>query len=93
MDVSKHKDAPEYLYVLWTPVPFSLGQDGVQTKSGPKGGNWLWPSASAAITYFKVIEDCSGVTSIYDDGCRVGDLEFVGYVPGIPGQGFGVAVK
>ena len=77
----------EYLYALWTPVPFSIGQDG--------DGNFLYPPDSAQIAVFRVIQDCNDTLgdSIYADGCRVGDLELVTRVTGIPGSGFGMAAN
>lgn len=97
MSISKDKYNPEYLYVLWAPIPFSTGQDGEYAKGAPKGGNWLWPAGTSVVTIFKVVEDCgtypTARESIYDDGCRVGDLEFVAYTTGIDAQSFGAAAN
>jgi len=86
--VSKGGD-DEYLYAIWAPVPFYISRDG--------DGNFEYPPTSTNITVFKVIQDCTGVVSMYDDGCRVGDLELVQRVGvsagtvGLPGSGFGAA--
>ena len=80
----------EYLYAVWAPVPFYVGRDG--------DGNFLYPDGSTQVTVFRIIQgdkdgNCVGETksSIYEDGCRPGDVELVQRVEGIPGQGFGAA--
>ena len=88
--ISKKGDG-EYLYAIWAPVPFYVGQDG--------DGNYLYPDTTQ-ITVFRIIQGdesgaCVGETkpSIYDDGCRPGDLELVQRVTGVPGSGFGAAAQ
>ena len=90
MTVSKNEYHPQYLYNVWAPVPFYVGQDGEKSKLAPKNGNFLYPPTTE-VAIFKIIEDCTGVSSIYADGCRVGDLEYVGHQKGLPGSGFGAA--
>ena len=81
----------EYLYAIWAPVPFYVGNDG--------DGNFLYPDLTQ-ITVFRIIQgdddgNCVGETtdSIYLDGCRPGDLELVQRVTGVPGSGFGAAAQ
>ena len=93
MAVSKNKKTAEYLYNLWAPVPFYVGQDDEKAKGAPKGGNFLYPPLHE-IAIFRVIEDCSkegNQNPQYLDGCRVGDLDYIGHVKGLPGSGFGMA--
>ena len=84
----------EYLYAIWAPVPFAIGTDDQ--------GNFLWTGdvdaapATTQVTVFRVVQECNAATqasSIYDDGCRVGDLELVQRVPGLPGSGYGAAAN
>jgi hypothetical protein len=83
--ISKYGDE-EYLYAVWAPVPFYVARDD--------DGNYLYPPSSSQITVFRVIQDCSTAgPSIYEDGCRAGDLELVQRVPGLPGSGFGAAAQ
>jgi hypothetical protein len=85
MSMSKYGEE-EYLYAIWAPVPFYVGRDG--------DDNFLYPPTTQ-ITVFRVIQDCATANdpSLYDDGCRVGDLELVQRVPGIPGSGYGAAAQ
>tara|TARA_R110002049_G_scaffold13509_2_gene58388 strand:+ start:26383 stop:28020 length:1638 start_codon:yes stop_codon:yes gene_type:complete len=82
----------EYLYAIWAPVPFYVDRDG--------DGNFLYPPTTQ-VTVFRVIQDCNdtlgtgldGAGKQYEDGCRVGDLELVQRVPGLPGSGYGAAAQ
>ena len=81
----------EYLYAIWAPVPFYVSRDG--------DGNFEYPNTTQ-VTVFRIIQGdetgaCVGETSasIYEDGCRPGDLELVQRVEGVPGSGFGAAAN
>ena len=92
MAVSKWGEQ-EYLYVINAAVPFYTGIDG--------DGNFTYPPAEAGttqITAYRVLQSCdeadaTGPTgpSMYQDGCRIGDLELVERKLGTPGSGFGAA--
>lgn len=93
MAVSQNPKTAQYLYNVFAPVPFYFNQDGEKAKGAPAGGNFLYPPTTQ-IAIFRVIENCENPAnqpSIYDDGCRVGDLEYVGHQSGLPGSGFGMA--
>lgn len=93
MAVSQNPKTAQYLYNVFAPVPFYINQDGEKAKGAPDGGNFLYPPVTQ-IAIFRVIEDCdnpANAPSIYEDGCRVGDLEYVGHQSGLPGSGFGMA--
>ena len=76
----------EYLYALNTPVPFSTGQNGTD--------DWMWLDGLNSIAIFRVIENCEGEDTIWDqftpnpdgsqtfvrDDCRPGDLQLIGRV-------------
>jgi hypothetical protein len=82
----------EYLYAIFAPIPFYISIDG--------DGNYIYPPLTE-VTVFRVIQDCNdtlgtgldGMGKQYDDGCRVGDLELVQRVPGLPGSGYGAAAQ
>jgi hypothetical protein len=92
--LSQNTNHTEYLYALNTPVPFGIGQNS--------SGDWLYPPGGfTTIAIYKVIEDCTGVDTIWnksngDDDCRVGDLVMIGrYTDSeenpLPSSGFGIA--
>lgn len=93
MAVSRSPKGDQFLYNVWAPVPFYVNQDGEKSKGAPDGGNFLYPPFTQ-IAIFRVIEDCAdprNAPSIHTDGCRPGDLEYVGHTKGLPGSGFGMA--
>lgn len=100
MALSQNPTDTEYLYALNTPVPFAIGQNSSGDFLSPPGG-------FTTIAIYEVIEDCTGVDTIFDklnadgtdageDDCRPGDLVFAGrYTDSedqpLPSSGFGIA--
>ena len=90
--ISKFGDG-EYLYAIWAPLPFYTGRDG--------DGNFLYDGIGdlTNVTVFRIIQgDADGNCidagpSIYEDGCRPGDLELVQRKTGLPSSGFGAAAN
>ncbi len=105
MALSQNATGTEYLYALNTPVPFAgiPDPDGGPTRVQNSSGDYLWiPGGPTTIAIYEVIEDCTGVETIFKgadadgnpvDDCRPGDLVMVGrYAPGdISSSGFGIA--
>lgn len=74
----------EYLIAFNAPVPAAAFRNGA--------GFVEYPGNTTSLAVFRVVEDCEGEDSIYEDGCRVGDLVFDNRVGGnIPGSSFGLA--
>ena len=99
--LTRNKEGTEWLYIFNAPVPFA-GIPG----AGPGGttlvqnssGDYVWiPGGPTTIAVYRVVEDCTGETTIFQgsagEDCRPGDLILTGrYAPGdISSSSFGIA--